>query len=120
MQETLNKSSFSNKINIRKVMEPYVSQTGYPVINVYRNYTTGTIKLTQECPLDLENINNCSKVKKWWIPINFATSESFNFTSTFATHWLTPHENELTIEGIRPDNFLIFNKQVTGKNCKFY
>ncbi|XP_051168563.1 aminopeptidase N-like [Leptopilina boulardi] len=123
MQESLNKSSLSNKINIKIVMERYVLQTGYPIINMYRNYTTGTIKLTQECSLDFKNIinnndtynnNNNNIKKKWWIPINFATSESFNFMSIFATHWLKPDENELTIEGVHLNDFIIFDNQVTG------
>lgn len=91
-------------------MEPFLSQIGYPVIDMSRNYTTGTIKLTQKC-------HTCPKNEtesKFWIPINFAISSSLNFSSTFATHWLTPNDNELIIEGIQPDDWLIFNIQSSG------
>ena len=97
-------------------MDPYIQQRGYPVINVIRNYKTGLAKLTQECLI-------CSKIKiasendiiKWWIPINFATNSSCNFSSSLATHWMNPKDEELIIEGLNPDDWIIINKRFAGK-----
>ncbi|XP_043466324.1 aminopeptidase N-like [Leptopilina heterotoma] len=108
MQEVLSKSKGNNNTwKVKEVMELYISQLGYPVINMSRNYTTGVITLSQECTV-------CSITKmpsKFFIPINFATSSSLNFTSTFASHWLRPDEKELIIEGIHPNDWVIFNIQ---------
>ena len=110
MQDTLNESKF-HSFDIKKVMDPYISQEGFPLINVIRNYTTGVIKLTQECPACKENNKTESK---WWIPINYVTKSSLNFSSTFATFWMDPEENELVIEGVDPDDWIILNIKSNG------
>ncbi|XP_051168547.1 aminopeptidase Q-like [Leptopilina boulardi] len=110
LQESLNDSNkiiMNNNFEIKKVMESYISQIGYPVINMSRNYTSGTITLSQECIICPENETE----SKFWIPINFAKSSSLNFSSTIANYWLSPEEKELIIEGISPDDWIIFNIQ---------
>ncbi|XP_033224230.1 aminopeptidase Q-like [Belonocnema kinseyi] len=104
MQETLNESS-ENNFKIKKMLEPYISQQGFPLINVIRNYTSGVIKLTQECLMCKKN--NLPE-SKWWIPINFATTSSPDFSSTLATHWMNP-EDEFVIEGVDPNDWIIIN-----------
>ncbi|XP_043485218.1 aminopeptidase N-like [Leptopilina heterotoma] len=113
MQESMHELNIlHNNFEIKEVMMSYISQVGYPLINISRNYTTGSITLTQECPI-------CSRNKpqsKFFIPINFVTSSSLNFSSTFATHWLRPKDKELVIEGIHPEDWVIFNI----KNSAYY
>ena len=112
MQDSMDRAKlpFSN-FDIKTVMDPYISQVGYPVVTVIRDYSTGEIKLTQEC---LVCQNNNKTESKWWIPINFATSSSLNFSSTFATHWMNPEERELIIKGVDPSDWIIINMQSSG------
>lgn len=102
-----------NHIDIAKVMYPYISQFGYPVVNVERNYKNGTIKLTQEC-----FVCSMNKTSKWWIPINYATENSLNFSSTFANYWMDPNNEGLLIENIDPQNWIIINIQASGNELK--
>ena len=98
-------------------MDPYIKQRGYPIVNVIKNYTTGIVKLSQECLVcPLLNNNSNTDSTKWWIPINYATNSSLNFSSTLATHWINLEEKELIIEGISPDDWIIVNKQFSGIN----
>ncbi|XP_043485221.1 aminopeptidase N-like [Leptopilina heterotoma] len=113
MQESLDEGKIVNKyFKIEEVIMSYISQVGYPVIVMSRNYTTGTITLTQECTVCPRN----KPQSKFFIPINFVTSSSLNFSSTLATHWLKPDDKELIIEGIHPDDWIIFNI----KNTAYY
>ena len=103
-------------------MDTWIEQKGYPLITVIRDQHTGKIKITQEyfqpykkigvhknlISIDITNI-------KWWVPINFATRTDPNFSSTLATHWLSPKVEELIIDGIDPQDWIIVNVQQTGK-----
>ena len=52
---------------------------------------------------------------KWFVPINFATSDNPNFNSTKPTSWMTNKETTKTITGMPgPDKWVIFNNQQTG------
>ncbi|XP_033230980.1 aminopeptidase N-like isoform X2 [Belonocnema kinseyi] len=111
MQEALNESKVSHSfIDIKKVMDPYIYRKGYPIINVTRNYTTGMTTLTQKCfvCLKMNNIANADEIK-WWVPINFATNRTLNFSSTLATHWMNPEAGSLHIEGIDVNDWIIIN-----------
>lgn len=120
MQEALNEAKVSHSfINIKRVMDPYIYQKGYPTIKVKRNYTTGLTTLTQKCLvcLKMKNIANMDEIK-WWVPINFATNRTRNFSSTLATHWINPEEEEsLNIEGIDVNDWIIVNLQRSGNYC---
>lgn len=96
-------------------MNPYLKQRGYPVINVVRNYNTGTVKISQECLVCAKLYNNTdSEEPKWWIPINFVTNSSLDFASTAPTYWLNPEEKDLIIDGIDSNDWIIVNVKNTG------
>ena len=118
MQEALNESNVShNFIDIKKVMDPYIYQKGYPTITVTRNYTTGVTTLTQKCVVCLKmmNISNADEIK-WWVPISFATNSTPKFSSTLATHWINPEKESLNIEGIDVNDWIIVNLQQSGNS----
>jgi len=64
-----------------------------------------------------KNTNSANTANKWWVPINFATYTDPDFSSTLATHWLSPETEELVIDGIDPQDWIIVNIQQTGKIC---
>jgi len=104
-------------------MTTWIEQKGYPLITVTRDQHTGNIKITQEHfqPYKImtvrKNTNNDIKNMRWWVPINFATRTDPNFSSTLATHWLSPETAELVIHDVDSQDWIIVNIQQTGKTC---
>ncbi|XP_036150483.1 LOW QUALITY PROTEIN: thyrotropin-releasing hormone-degrading ectoenzyme-like [Monomorium pharaonis] len=110
-----------NKFKIQEVMDTWIEQKGYPLVTVTRDQHNEKIKITQEYfqPYEkirtLKNINNVNTTNvKWWIPINFATRTNPDFSSTLTTHWLSPETEELIIDDIDPQDWIIVNIQQTG------
>ncbi|RLU27567.1 hypothetical protein DMN91_001371 [Ooceraea biroi] len=106
-----------NDFKVKEVMYTWFEQAGYPIVTIERDYATGKIKATQKKfqydPLEL-NITNAESDEAWWIPINFATQSNLDFSSTLPTHWLKPQDENLTIEGVDVNDWIIVNKQLTG------
>ena len=92
-------------------MDTWVTQPGYPVINVTRDYEKKTITVSQKRFL-AKKPNETSR-GEWWIPINYALQGSHEFENTTATDWLEPNKT-LIIKNVKPDEWVIFNKQQTG------
>ncbi|XP_018399655.1 PREDICTED: aminopeptidase N-like [Cyphomyrmex costatus] len=124
LQDAYDESTVSqNKFKIQEVMDTWIKQKGYPLITVTRDQLIGKIKITQEyfqpykkisIRKNLISINTDVTNMKWWVPINFATRTNPNFSSTLATHWLSPKAEELVIDGIDPQDWIIVNVQQTG------
>ncbi|KAI4503437.1 hypothetical protein M0802_001659 [Mischocyttarus mexicanus] len=108
------------EFRVKEVMETWIYQGYYPLVTVKRNYVTGEATITQEVTkrltdtnntTDENEINNCNK---WWIPINYATKTDTNFSSTLPVYWLSPKNDNITINGIDADDWIIINVQQTG------
>lgn len=115
MQEAMEESKLPyNSFDIKLHLNGYISQTGYPLINIDRNYETGIIKLNQTGKVVCKH-SNCKNVgKKFWVPINVATESSQDFSSSAATYWLDPNNDELIIDGINSKEWYIINIQSVG------
>ncbi|KAG5311631.1 AMPN Aminopeptidase, partial [Acromyrmex insinuator] len=117
LQDAFDESAVSqNKFKIQEVMDTWIEQKGYPLITVIRDQHTGKIKITQEYFQPYEKISvrkNFINIDitniKWWVPINFATRTDPNFSSTLATHWLSPKAEELVIDGFYRVNYDTIN-----------
>lgn len=92
-------------------MDTWFEQARYPLVTVNRDYATGQIKITQEIHEDSAKKGN----EAWWIPLNFATQSNLDFSSTLATHWLKPLDEDVIIEGVDTNDWIIVNKHLTGK-----
>ncbi|XP_076637043.1 uncharacterized protein LOC143349583 [Colletes latitarsis] len=109
MQSVLNKTDYAN-IQMKEVMDSWIEQTGYPLVTVTRNYTTGNVTIRQEpSPFSRDKT-----MRKWWIPINYATKSAPDFSKTKPIHWLRPSDKDITIQGIDVDDWIIVNLQHTG------
>jgi aminopeptidase N len=117
MQNTVNTSKDSRlvNINIKKIMRTWTNSELYPIINITRNYTTGSIKITQIPATILFGLTEKNLTSKWYIPINYATLTNPNFNTTFPSHWLKPDTERLVINGVDPNDWIIFNIQQTSK-----
>ncbi|XP_067616539.1 aminopeptidase N-like [Eurosta solidaginis] len=98
---------------IIEVMFPtWSQQSGYPLLTVLRNYTSKTFTVTQTAYN--ENKTNMSS-KKYYIPLNYATTSRADFRNTTATHYLL-NTKEIVIADneLDGDDWLILNKQSTS------
>ncbi|XP_071650930.1 aminopeptidase N-like [Temnothorax longispinosus] len=120
LQDAFNESAVQNKFKIQEVMNTWIGQKGYPLVTVTRDQHTGKTKITQEYYQPYKkmsirkNTNNADSANRWWIPINFATRIDPDFSTTLATHWLSPEGEELVIDDIDLQDWIIVNIQQTG------
>lgn len=92
-------------------MDTWVTQSGYPIITVTRNYDKKTAEIKQQ-RFFIKKQKEESK-EKYMIPINFA-SEGQEFNDTKATHWLESDKLDITDLNVEAKKWVIFNKQQTG------
>lgn len=115
MQEAMEESKLPyNNFDIKSRLDSYISQVGFPIINVERNYESGAIKLIQTSIEKDCDYFDCNMKDRWWVPINLATMSLQNFSSSAATYWINPEENELIIDGVDSDDWYIINKKSVG------
>lgn len=96
------------------IMSSWTRQSGFPVLTVERDYQSTTIMLSQQ--RSFRNSPNTPDLSTWWIPYNFATGSSSNFTDTSATNWLPQgvRSQNITVATLSNNDWLIVNKQETG------
>ncbi|XP_018306516.1 puromycin-sensitive aminopeptidase-like protein [Mycetomoellerius zeteki] len=105
-------------ITVKKIMDTWTLQTGFPVVTVLRNYNNSSIKLTQERFLLDNNVTRITSDKwepLWWIPITYTTEKQLNFNNTQPTKWMKA-ERSITLNDldVNPSQWILFNVQETG------
>ncbi|XP_011706301.1 PREDICTED: uncharacterized protein LOC105461501 [Wasmannia auropunctata] len=115
LQDALDESDVPHDdFKVKEVMDTWFEQAWYPLVTINRDYDTGRIKITQEIFKYSPTNHNVNGNEAWWIPLNFATQNNLDFSSTLATHWLKPHDEDVTIEGVNTNDWIIANKHLTG------
>ncbi|KAH8346459.1 hypothetical protein KR084_000853 [Drosophila pseudotakahashii] len=104
---------------IKIIMDSWTLQTGYPVINVSRDYTTRTAKLTQERYLLNTNASRIHRGGCWWVPLSYTTQEEKDFNNTAPKAWMECSETgdslPKTINDLPDrDQWVIFNNQLSS------
>ncbi|XP_017767301.1 PREDICTED: aminopeptidase N-like [Eufriesea mexicana] len=111
MQNALDRSDTPHlDFRVKDVMDTWIEQTGYPLVTVTRNYSTGDTIIRQEPSIFSEDQTR----KQWWIPINYATKSAYNFSVTKPMYFLKPDDKDIVIHGIHVDDWIIVNLQHTG------
>ncbi|KAK0077292.1 hypothetical protein PV325_004170 [Microctonus aethiopoides] len=95
-------------LNIKELMDPWLEQTGYPLLNVTRDYESGLANVTQMNAIESQSGN------VWMIPISLTTRSLPDFAYTRPTHWMRRSNESLTLYGINRDDWMIINIQQTG------
>lgn len=105
-------------------MDTWTLQTGFPEVNVTRNYETKEVVFNQKRFVyvtsnkrkkgNLPEKNNENPL--WWVPLSYTTSKALNFNATQPVNWIRKTE-KLAIKNIdiEPDEWLLVNIQQTGK-----
>ncbi|KAH8358875.1 hypothetical protein KR093_002949, partial [Drosophila rubida] len=96
---------------VREIMLSWSHSEWLPIVSVIRNYENDTITFRQH------SIH--TKNELWWIPLNFATSQSPSFEQTHVDYFMPPlSEHTLSLNELQLDlggrDWLIVNKQQTG------
>uniref|UniRef100_A0A182K329 Aminopeptidase n=1 Tax=Anopheles christyi TaxID=43041 RepID=A0A182K329_9DIPT len=109
-------------VDVKKVMDSWTLQTGYPIITVTRNYETNSAEVTQTRFISSQ-VNADRNVTDycWWIPLTYTTATLLDFNDTLPKAWMKCNEakgikKEVTILDDLPDpkNWVIFNVQLAG------
>ncbi|XP_046404994.1 aminopeptidase N-like [Ischnura elegans] len=105
-------------MTVKEVMDTWTLQTGFPVVNVARNYEDGSASLSQErFVITADNKADKTKaVPKWWIPVTYTTQDNPNFENTLPALWMRPDEGKATtINGLPKGKiWMLLNIKETG------
>lgn len=98
-------------------MSSWTSQPGFPIIHVTRNYSNRTVRLEQK-RFSFYKTRLDEKNQTWYIPVNFATRSNPDFNKTVPDVWLKDPSINIEVAA-ESDDWLILNKQQTGKTIIF-
>ncbi|XP_020811808.1 aminopeptidase N-like [Drosophila serrata] len=104
---------------IKTIMDSWTLQSGYPVINVTRDYAAGKAKLTQERYLLNSEVPRSNHKTCWWVPLSYTTQSKLDFNNTSPKDWLECSKDGLSLPktiGNLPgaDQWVIFNTKLTA------
>ncbi|KAH8271340.1 hypothetical protein KR018_007311 [Drosophila ironensis] len=104
--------------DIKIIMDSWTLQTGYPVINVTRDYSAKTAKLSQERYLLNTQISRANRGGCWWVPLSYTTQGEQDFNNTAPKAWMECGQNgnslPKTIQDLPgADQWVIFNTQLS-------
>jgi aminopeptidase N len=112
----MQRNSF-NDFDFERAFRTWETQKGYPVIHVSYMSASPAFHITQQRFYSTESQRE-NDGSSWYIPINFATSNNYNFDDTSITDYFLNGENFKHIETISPladESFwFVFNKQQRG------
>lgn len=100
--------------DIGRLMNTWVTQVGYPVIEINVQSNRQDIYITQKRFL-LNDANHSDK-STWEIPLNYATSlENEGFSQTTTKFLLSTSDKLINDTFDKPIDWIIFNVQQTGE-----
>ncbi|XP_063629693.1 aminopeptidase N-like isoform X1 [Cydia splendana] len=60
----------SRNVTVKTIMDTWTKQTGYPLVTVTRDYSDGTLSITQKRYLAVGNKASSESQPSWWVPLN--------------------------------------------------
>ncbi|KAH0552187.1 hypothetical protein KQX54_006650, partial [Cotesia glomerata] len=97
-------------LNITTILNSWTTQPGFPVVNV--KIFNETVTLSQERFL-LQNPDDISVNKTWWIPISWTSNDNSDFNSTITKYWFYKSDDSVKINTTSA-KWIIFNVQQSG------
>eukprot|EP00095_Tigriopus_kingsejongensis_P001279 maker-scaffold359_size197282-snap-gene-0.25 protein:Tk01279 transcript:maker-scaffold359_size197282-snap-gene-0.25-mRNA-1 annotation:"aminopeptidase n-like" len=99
-------------MNVKTIMDTWTLQTGFPVLEVTRDYKRNSANISQE-RFFLNRDMYKGPNHKWWIPVTFGSSESTKKSTK--VHWLAPNEDWKEVSHLPGKSEpVIFNIRQTG------
>lgn len=119
-------------LTVKEIMDSWTLQTGYPIVDVTREYGKGgkIVRFSQRRFLALPNLKKEDSSQCWWIPITLMTSKSADFSDSKPIwlpcdqqksagkqadqHDIISNEKMELREEMGESDWLIVNKQMTA------
>lgn len=109
-------------VTVKQIMDTWTLQTGYPIVNITRNYGNNSAIVTQYRfliePSESRKLSD-SDVPCWYVPLSYTTEEELDFNTTEPKTWLQcdaenkPIEKEI-FDLPESDEWILFNIQLAG------
>ncbi|KAH8283988.1 hypothetical protein KR054_006712 [Drosophila jambulina] len=104
---------------VKTIMDSWTLQTGYPVINVTRDYAAGSAELTQERYLLNTEVSRSHHGGCWWVPLSYTTQSKLDFNDTSPEDWLECSKEGQSLPKTIPnltgaDQWVIFNTKLSA------
>ncbi|XP_020299056.1 aminopeptidase N-like [Pseudomyrmex gracilis] len=99
---------YLKNINITNVITSWITQYGYPVVQVKRENDTQFLEIMIQDCVTVKQKNMCAY--KWWIPIIYVKLSRKTFTTNYM--YLIPDGKSIFLANIEEDDFII----ITGQN----
>nr|XP_018908056.1 PREDICTED: aminopeptidase N-like isoform X1 [Bemisia tabaci] len=101
--------------SVKIIMDSWTVQTGYPLVNVQRDYEQGTAKVSQSRYFQNTELRDESGNKQcWWIPLSYTTGHESDFNSTKPKAWLNCSGPIIITDLPNEDSWVLFNLKATG------
>ncbi|UYV77000.1 hypothetical protein LAZ67_14002774 [Cordylochernes scorpioides] len=91
----LTEAQTNKEIDVKKVMESWTLQTGFPVVTIKRDYPTGTAEITQARFLVDRNASSKPSTEVWEVPVTYTTKRDARWEPT-TRMWLRTRTAELS------------------------
>lgn len=109
-------------VTVKQIMDTWTLQTGYPIVNVTRNYENNSAIVTQYRFLIEPSVSrklSDSDAPCWYVPLSYTTEQELDFNTTEPKTWLQcdsenkPIEKEI-FDLPEDDEWILFNIQLAG------
>ncbi|KAH8313462.1 hypothetical protein KR067_006395 [Drosophila pandora] len=112
-------NSLPEKYDIKTIMDSWTLQTGFPVINIFRDYLSNTAIISQERFLLNTEAPDSSRKGCWWVPLSYTSQSEKNFNNLKPKAWLECDQDgnsqAIAIQRMpKSDQWVIFNKQMSA------
>ncbi|KAL6262279.1 hypothetical protein P5V15_007374 [Pogonomyrmex californicus] len=106
------KDYLPENVDLTKVMNNWIYEPGYPVINVKRN-NTGVLNITQERFFLVKSLKQDQT--QWYVPLTYVTEAAYNDVQPKdkKNSWLVPGASK-TFEHPNKEQWILFNKDQAG------
>ncbi|XP_020294706.1 aminopeptidase N-like [Pseudomyrmex gracilis] len=102
---TIYNTIYLKNINITNVITSWITQYGYPIVQVKRKDTQLLEIMIQDC-VTLTQKNMCAY--KWWIPIIYVKISRKTFSTNYA--YVKPDGKSIFLANIEEDDFIIITE----------
>uniref|UniRef100_A0A182PL06 Aminopeptidase n=1 Tax=Anopheles epiroticus TaxID=199890 RepID=A0A182PL06_9DIPT len=121
-EEAHNNGILRDNIDVKKVMDSWTLQTGYPIITVTRDYENNSAKITQTRFISSETAPEGNVTDYcWWIPLTYTTAKLLEFNDTQPKAWMECNDENDMNKKVKllndlpdPEHWVIFNIQLAG------
>lgn len=119
-EEAHNHEVLAEDMSIKRIMDSWTLQTGYPIITVTRNYKNNSAEVTQHRFLNEPTATRASdKEPCWFVPLSYTSNQQLDFNTTEPRDWLECDEkNQMIRKELvdlpEEDEWVIFNVQISG------